>query len=195
MSAGRRPCRRSAAVKRESVCGVSAISGTSTIAPRSRARACLAGAEVDLGLAASGRTVEQEVGRRPLVEAGNGDALDRVPPAWGVGVGRRRGSPVRASRARRARAARGPPLADVGCDEGERPGRRRSRNSRRSRARGRPARAAGSSTTASESAVRDSGRRLVGRGLNTTTPRFALLPTEVDRPRPCPCARHPGRRT
>ena len=47
--------------KRPSVCGVSAISGTSTIAPRPRRERRRARADVHLGLAAPGRAVEQDV--------------------------------------------------------------------------------------------------------------------------------------
>ena len=46
--------------KRETICGVSAISGTSTIAPRPCASAAAAALQVDLGLARAGDAVQQQ---------------------------------------------------------------------------------------------------------------------------------------
>ena len=147
----------------------------------------LAGAEVDLGLAAAGRAVEQEVAAARV--EGDGDALDR---------GRLRGRRGRRFRGRRcerlARDGRGPlgaALADVRVRRGRAPGPRKSRSSRRSRVRGRPARAAGSRR-----------RRRCRRGRSPgaprppwTRPRRAASLRRSGRPRPCPCPRHPGRRT
>ena len=61
--------------KRPTVCGASAISGTSTIVPSPRSSAARAGLEVHLGLAAPGRPLEQDVLADPLVERRD-DALD-----------------------------------------------------------------------------------------------------------------------
>ena len=65
-SAGRRRCRRSASTKRDTICGVSAISGTSTITPRPCASAARGRPQVDLGLARAGDAVQQQplAGRR-----------------------------------------------------------------------------------------------------------------------------------
>ena len=59
-------------LKRETICGVSAISGTITIAPAAPLQRLRGGAQVDLGLARGGHAVQQ-----PLLEAPLGES----PPA------------------------------------------------------------------------------------------------------------------
>ena len=63
-SAGPRPCRRSARRSATTICGVSPISGTSTIAPPPARQRLADGAQVDLGLARAGDAVQQQLRRR-----------------------------------------------------------------------------------------------------------------------------------
>ena len=130
---------------RPTVCGASAISGTSTIAPRPALERRRAGLEVDLGLPAAGRAVEQERAaarrRAPRAIAGDRRALlggqARAAPPRPASACRSAGGACSLRRfgaaARRARA-RAPAS---------------SRSSRRARARGRRAPAAARSTTPS----------------------------------------------
>ena len=80
------------------ICGVSAISGTSTIAPRPRASAVAGGAQVDLGLARAGDAVQQQ----PLGPRRGGSATIASSAALLLGGQRRR-----RARARRPRACAG----------------------------------------------------------------------------------------
>ena len=81
--------------KRATSCGVSAISGTSTIDPRFASRADGDGAQVHLGLAGAGDAVEEERRRRARRASALGDGVD--------GRRLRRRGVVRARRARPAR--------------------------------------------------------------------------------------------
>ena len=135
-SAGRRRDRRSARWKRASVCGVSAISGTSTIAPRPRASAL----RTRGGRPRSCRCRSRRQSRKwpPPASMRLDDPLDG-PPAW-----LRRAPPAplrrpclrsRSSAARRAAGAASARRARARAPAS-------SRSSRRSRARGRRAPAA-----------------------------------------------------
>ena len=75
-SAAARRCRRSARWKRPTVCGVSAISGTSTITPSPALERRGRRAQVDLGLARAGDAVEQPA-RRPRATAATAARLLR----------------------------------------------------------------------------------------------------------------------
>ena len=79
-SAGSPRRRRSARSKRPAVCGVSAISGTSTIAERPRSSAAATDAQVDLGLAAAGDAVQQQ--RRARAAASSRSATAARAALW-----------------------------------------------------------------------------------------------------------------
>ena len=83
--------------KRRVVCGVSAISGTSTIAERPCSSASRSGAQVDLGLPAPGDAVQQERLVPALRAAASSTASQRLPPGTPSGPG-----PRRSDRGRRA---------------------------------------------------------------------------------------------
>ncbi len=82
-------------MKRATICGVSAISGTSTITPRPCVERRRGGAQVDLGLARAGDAVQQA----PL-----GRAAPRAPSRSGASAALLLG--VQPRRPRRARADR-----------------------------------------------------------------------------------------
>ena len=184
--------------KRPTICGVSAISGTSTIAPRPRVERRGRGPQVDLGLARAGDAVQQE-GRSAAGRPGGAarPRSGRAPrPARRSGPARGPGRAADARRRRgagaapgaRARPARGPPGA-AGCRGRPRAGGRQRTGGARSassaaRWRGRRAGPPGSSIAASPpaaAACATSARR--GRARRGRLPVRSRAAHEPERPR------------
>ena len=97
-------------MKRPTICGVSAISGTSTIAPRPLLERVGRGAQIDLGLARARDAAQQPRLRLPLAASAAHSAPEQAPArrSSSGGSGAARARPDMVGRGRRDRAALAP---------------------------------------------------------------------------------------